>query len=222
MQTFQVVIAILSLNFLTSCNGQNVPPTQIQSKSHTKLVGGRCDGCELMFEGMPDEIKSIDYSPGWSEEGQKLLITGTVYKLDGKTPAPNVIVYYWQTDNNGYYSPKDGMSEKAKRHGYIRGWIKSDTNGKYSLYTIRPAPYPKQNILAHIHLSIKEPTIDNAYYVDELVFDDDQLLTEKERKAFKNRGGSGILRVSMSSDMQIAEHDIILGLNISNYPVDHR
>ncbi|MEJ7679358.1 MAG: hypothetical protein WKG06_16165 [Segetibacter sp.] len=132
---------------LTSCNGQTKINNQTQSNSTTdknKLVGGGCDGCELMFVGMPTNIKSVDTSVGWTEKGRKLLVTGTAFKLDGKTPAPNVVIYYWQTDNNGYYSPKNGIDEKAKRHGHIRGWVKTDQNGKYSIYTIRPAPYPNR------------------------------------------------------------------------------
>ena len=167
---------------------------------------------------MPANINPGDTSAGWEEKGQKLLISGTVYKLDGKTPAPDVVIYYWQADNNGYYAPKDGMDDAAKRHGHIRGWVKSDENGKYAIYTIRPAPYPNADIPAHIHTSIKEPNIDNEYYLDEFVFDDDKLLTGNKRKALENRGGSGILRVLISGDLQIAEHDIILGLNIPDYP----
>ncbi len=110
------------------------------------------------------------------------------------------------------------MDEKAKRHGHIRGWVKTDENGKYLIYTIRPAPYPNEIIPAHIHTSIKEPSIDNEYYIDEFVFDDDKLLTSAKRKALENRGGSGIFRVLISGDLQIAEHNIILGLNIPNYP----
>ncbi len=216
---YQIGFLIVLCNFLTSCNGQtnsNAVPT---SKTETKeFVGGGCDGCEIMFVGMPTNIKSADTSAGWTEKGQKLLVTGKVFKLDGKTPASNVIIYYWQTDNNGLYSPKQGMDEKAKRHGHIRGWVKTDENGKYSIYTIRPAPYPNENIPAHIHTSIKEPNIDNEYYIDEFVFDDDKLLTGEKRKALENRGGSGILRVLLNNDLQVAEHDIILGLNIPNYP----
>jgi len=171
-----------------------------------------------MYVGMPKNIKSIDTSAGWTEKGQKLLITGTVYKIGGKIPAPNVVIYYWQTDNNGYYSPKEGMDEQAKRHGHIRGWVKSDENGKYSIYTIRPAPYPNDIMPAHIHTSIKEPNIDDEYYIDEFVFDDDILLTGKKRKALENRGGGGILRVLIDKDLQVAEHNIVLGLNIPNYP----
>jgi protocatechuate 3,4-dioxygenase beta subunit len=175
-----------------------------------------------MFVGMPKNIKSIDTSAGWTEKGQKLLITGTVYRLGGKNPAPNVIIYYWQTDNNGYYSPNKEMDEQTKRHGHVRGWVKSDENGKYSIYTIRPAPYPNDTMPAHIHISIKEPNIDNEYYIDEFVFDDDLLLTGKKRKELENRGGSGVLRVLIDKDMQIAEHNIILGLNIPNYPEQNK
>ena len=92
-----------------------------ETTQKNKIVGGGCDGCELMYVGMPKNINSIDTSAGWKEKGQKILITGTVFKIGGKIPAPNVVIYYWQTDNNGYYSPKEGMDEHAKRHGHIWG-----------------------------------------------------------------------------------------------------
>jgi protocatechuate 3,4-dioxygenase beta subunit len=172
-----------------------------------------------MYIGMPKNISSIDTSSGWKEKGQKLIITGTTFQLDGKTPAPNVVIYYWQTDNNGYYSPKAEMDEKAKKHGHIRGWVKTDANGKYTIKTIRPAPYPNDILPAHIHLSIKEPDIENEYYTDEINFDDDKLLIPHLKKyRQENRGGSGITRILLKDSLQIAEHDIILGLNIPNYP----
>ena len=43
-------------------------------------------------------------------------------------------------------------------------------------------------------------------------------MTGKKRKALENRGGSGVLRVLISGELHIAEHNIILGLNIPNYP----
>ena len=217
---FQLGIFVILCNFLTSCNGQtkNSSTTTQTAAQKNKLVGGGCDGCEIMFVGMPTNINAVDTSAGWKEKGQKLLVTGIAYKIDGKTPASNVIIYYWQTDNNGYYSPKNEIDEKAKRHGHIRGWVKTDENGKYSIYTIKPAPYPNDNIPAHIHTSIKEPNIDNEYYIDEFIFDDDKFLTGEKRKALENRGGSGILRVLNSGNLQIAEHNIILGLNTPNYP----
>lgn len=208
---------------LASCHGQdNQSSTKDSTINSKQIVGGGCDGCELMYIDMPPEIESIDTSAGWEEAGQKLLITGKALMQDGKTPASNVIIYYWQTDNNGYYSPRAGMNEQAKRHGHIRGWVKTDSAGNYAIYTIRPAPYPKQTMPAHIHISIKEPSIKNEYYIDELVFDDDKLLTTEKRKALENRGGSGVLRIYLKDSVQIAEHNIILGLHIPNYPSDKK
>jgi len=206
---------IFLCSLFLSCNGQVTNTTH----KNNKIVGGGCDGCELMYIGMPKEIRALDISPGWNEKGQKLIVTGTVFQLDGKTPAPDVVIYYWQTDNEGYYSPKPTMDERTKRHGHIRGWVKTDVNGKYTIKTIRPAPYPNDVSPAHIHLSIKEPAIANEYYTDEINFDDDKLLIPHLKKyRQENRGGSGIVRVLLQDSLQIAEHDIVLGLNIPNYP----
>jgi protocatechuate 3,4-dioxygenase, beta subunit len=208
---------LLLLMFFIKCTGQS-KNSQSTKPAKAKLIGGGCDGCELMYIDMPSTINAVDSSAGWREKGQKLLITGTVYKIDGKTPAPGVIIYYWQTDDDGYYSKGGGTNEAVKRHGHIRGWVKTGQDGKYSIYTIRPAPYPGQDMPAHIHTSIKEPGDRNEYYIDEFVFDDDKMLTGKKRRSLQNRGGSGVLRVLLSGDLQIAEHNIILGLNIPNYP----
>lgn len=215
----QLLLIVILFNLLTGCHGQTKPNTITSQTTDTKkLVGGGCDGCEIMYVGIPKNISSVDTSVGWTEKGQKLLVTGKVYKIDGKTPAPNIIIYYWQTDNNGFYAPRKGMDENAKRHGNIRGWVKTDEQGNYAIYTIRPTPYPNENIPAHIHTSIKEPNIENEYYIDEFVFDDDKILTGEKRKKLENRGGSGILRLLNKGTLQIAEHNIILGLNIPNYP----
>ncbi len=213
-----LITLVILATLLTNCNDQPQSQTGEHSAPTDNLVGGGCDGCELMFVGTPENISSIDTSAGWAEAGQKLLLKGTVFELGGKIPVPNVLIYYWQTDNTGHYTPVEGMAPQAKRHGHIRGWVKSDENGKYAVYTIRPAPYPDRDIPAHIHLSIKEPSIDDEYYIDALVFDDDILLTSAKRNVHDNRGGSGILNILTDKGLQIAEHNIILGLNIPNYP----
>ncbi len=218
---YRIAFFVLLLCYLTGCQGQVKSDSGAREANMDvpqKLVGGGCDGCEIMFTGMPANIKAVDTSAGWAEKGQKLLVTGTVHQLDGKTPAPDVIIYYWQTDNNGYYSPVGEMDTKARRHGHIRGWVKSDAQGKYSIYTIRPMPYPNERMPAHIHIAIKEPHLNNEYYIDEFVFDDDPLLTGEKRKLLENRGGSGVLRVLLKDSLQIALHNIVLGLNIPNYP----
>ena len=217
-----MIISVRSILLCTSClfllacgQGQNPAKTTIKPQG---IVGGPFENGDFMYIGMPDNIASVDTSAGWQQAGQKLLITGTIYELDGKTPAPNVILYYYHTDVNGLYSAKAGLDTRVARHGYIRGWLKSDAQGKYAIYTVRPAAYPNSKEPAHIHPSIKEPGIDKEYYINAFVFDDDPLLTSASRQAMSNRGGSGILRLLQEGDLHIAEHDIILGLNIPNYP----
>ena len=228
-KTFHHAAALIFYLLLVSCNshGQIPPPTRTAEPQRAETdrsprVGGECEEgyCELMYFGMPKEIKPEDTSPGWNEKGQKLIVTGTVFKIDGRTPAPNVIIYYHQTDNDGYYSPRNDKPENQTRHGHIRGWVKTDANGKYTIKTIRPGPYPGREDPAHIHLIVKEPDIANEYWLDDLVFDDDKRLIpfRKKHPASAPRGGSGTLFPLIKGDVQIAEHDIILGLNIPNYP----
>ncbi len=203
---------------IASCSGQN--KTNIPEKKSNKntIVGGPFENGEFMYYGMPETISAVDTSAAWHLDGQKLMIQGRMFREDGKTPAPNVILYYYQTDTAGYYSDQESLDPRAKRHGHIRGWVKSDDQGNYTIYTIRPAPYPNLKEPAHIHISVKEPNIEKEYYLDALVFDDDRLLTTDKRKALTNRGGSGILRTMKRNGLQVAEHNIILGLNIPNYP----
>ena len=219
-QIFKLGLFIATLNFLTDCNGQTkTESNQNEIKTDkNKLIGGGCDGCELMYVGMPKVISSEHTSNGWDEGKQKLILTGKVFQLDGRTPASDVVIYYWHTDDSGLYSSNDETSKQAKEHGKLRGWVKSDKSGNYKIKTSRPDAYPNDNIPQHIHLSIKEPDIINEYYAD-LYFDDDPLYLKHKKKYGKlDRAGTEILRIVLDGNIQIAEHNIVLGLNIPDYP----
>jgi len=183
----------------------------------TVEIGGGCDGCELMFTGMPENILAEDYSLGWKEGAQKLVVEGKVMKPD-QTPASDVILYYWQTDSKGYYSQREDVPFGNTKHGHLRGWVKTDAQGQYTIHTNRPGPYPTLTMPAHVHFSVLEPGISNEYFIDDLLFDDDPLLTGAKRSTQKNRGGNGITEVRTVGEIQYARRDIELGLNISNYP----
>lgn len=190
-----------------------------QHDDSKKRIGGPFENAEYIYYGLPENLDATHTSQGWSRGGQKLIITGTVWQRDGKTPAPGVILYYYHTDGNGLYSDGPGADRRAIRHGFLRGWVKTDAQGKYTIRTIRPAPYPNEKIPAHIHFVVKEPNL-NEYYVDDLVFDDDPLLTPELRRTMENRGGSGIVKLRESGESRIAERTFILGLNIPDYPSD--
>lgn len=216
MKQLIVCKLVLVICLLISCNSRT--QNQTPALRSNKTVGGGCDGCELMYTGMPQQIDAVDTSEGWFEKGQRLIVNGTVFQQNGKTPAPGVIIYYWQTDNDGYYSPKPGMDEKAKIHGHLRGWVKTNEKGEYTIYTIRPAPYPNDVLPAHIHYSIKEPDVANEYYSDDLNFTDDSLLAPYlKRYPQENRGGNGVVQIVLQDGVQVCRRDIILGQNIPGY-----
>ncbi|HEX5111581.1 MAG TPA: hypothetical protein VFV79_01960 [Saprospiraceae bacterium] len=197
----------------------NTITTQPQATPTMKyLAGGACKECNLVFLGMPLKLESSDTTDGWNEGGQKLIIEGTIYNIDQKTPAKDVIVYYYHTDPGGKYTPVEGMLPSARQHGHLRGWVKTGPDGRYAIYTSRPGQYPGENIEAHIHVYVKEPYIDVPYKIDEWIFDDDPLVTRELRSKLRNEGGDPVLKISRENGVQKAKHDIILGLNVPNYP----
>jgi protocatechuate 3,4-dioxygenase, beta subunit len=183
------------------------------------MVGGGCEGCEAIYESPVafNKLNEVDTLPDFNEEGPKIEISGTIYKPDGKTPAAGVVLYIYHTDQKGLYSPKGTTKGWGKRHGYIRGWIKTDKNGFYKFYTLVPASYPNSSNPKHIHPTIKEPGF-TEYWIDEFVFDDDPLLPEKERNRQQPVGGTGVLKTEMKDGMLRATRNIILGLNVRDYP----
>jgi protocatechuate 3,4-dioxygenase beta subunit len=187
-----------------------------QPNANDRKVGDDCEDCDMMFEGMPTEPSWQTTIAGPGEPGERLIISGTIYKKDGKTPAPDVILYVYHTDSKGLYSPAPKQTA-AKRHGHLRGWIKSDKNGHYEFSTIRPASYPNSNNPQHIHPLIKEPGL-TVYWIDEFLFADDPLLPAQEKTRNKGRGGNGVVTLKKTEKgVWVGKRDIILGMNIPNY-----
>ena len=196
---------------LNSCKGQS-------TKKESNILGGTCEGCEatLDYKLLKLNPKAVDTLPGFDENNPQLKISGTVYKSDGKTPAENVILYIYHTSRDSIYEPSKNPVGWEKRHGQYRSWLKTDSNGKYTFYTFRPAPYPQAQESEHIHIYIKEPH-KTHYYIDNYTFKDDPTLKQKDIDAQEKRGGSGLINLSKRNGILTGQRDIILGLNIPNY-----
>ena len=200
----------------TGCSQQS---SQADNKiTPGKIVGGGCEGCEAIYASPVsfEKLNWIDTLPDFNEPGPKLVISGIVYEHDGKTPAKNIVLYVYHTDQTGHYTNKYNEAGYAGRNGYIKGWMKTNEKGEYKFYTLMPAHYPGTNIPAHIHPVIKEPVM-NEYYIDEYLFNDDPMLTSSEKKKEEQRGGSGIISLQKKGGVLYGERNIILGLNIPNY-----
>jgi protocatechuate 3,4-dioxygenase beta subunit len=186
------------------------------TEASQQLGGGQCDDCVWMLEGMPAE-------PGWettlsdaSEPGERMTMSGTIYKKDGRTPAPGVILYVYHTDNTGRYTPDKGQTD-GRRHGHLRGWVRSDEQGRYRFHSIRPAAYPSGRDPQHVHVLVKEPGL-GIYWIDNYEFEDDPLLTAERRAGLTQRGGSGIIVLNRTAEGWKGQRDIVLGLNVPGYP----
>ena len=203
---------LISLLIVASCNGQKQ-----KSPEYDPRLIGNCEGCEAVFEYGDRFLSSVDTLPDFNEKGQKIKVSGTIYEPDGKTPAEDVIMYVYHTNQEGLYKPKKDSEGWARKHGYIRGWMKTGKDGRYEFYTLRPAAYPSRSEPAHIHPIILEP--DGRYYwLEGYFFDDDPLLTKNELNPSNPRGGSnGVLNLKKQGDLWVGERDFILGKNIEGY-----
>ena len=208
-----VFVACISLPGCSQNNG--IKNTTQKSKIH---IGGNCEDCEAIYESpVPfEQLNSVDTLPDFNEAGPKIEISGIVYQRDGKTPAKDVVLYVYHTDQTGIYPKKGNEKGWARSHGYIRGWVKTDKNGFYKFYTLVPASYPNSRNPKHIHPTVKE-TDKNEYWIDEYLFEGDPYL-ENERSDRRPRGGTGMIKPHMKDGILRATRHIILGLNVPDYP----
>jgi protocatechuate 3,4-dioxygenase, beta subunit len=215
----KIVLILLLLTVSLQACSQNNSTVKNKPTASDKKVGGNCEGCEAIYESTVPftQLDEVDTLPDFNDAGPKIVISGVIYKPDGKIPAADVIMYVYHTDQKGIYATKGNEKGWDKRHGYIRGWIKTNEKGEYKIYTLVPASYPNSTNPKHIHPVIKEPGF-TEYWIDEFVFDDDTLLPASERNRTNPVGSGGVLKTEMKNGVLQAVRNITLGLNVKDYP----
>lgn len=186
----------------------------VSAHASEPVLGGPCEGCEDVFVGMPAELSSEARIAPEDAAGDPMQISGVVRDQVGN-PVPGVIVYAYSTNSDGIY-PEDTLNKT--RHGAYRGWVKTAADGSFLMHSIRPGHYPNTETPEHVHMHVVEPGC-GTYYVDDLVFLDDPLLTEKDKLAREKspRGGQGMIRAVLIMGTWYAIRDITLGENIPGY-----
>ena len=204
------IIGLLVLTFF-SCG-------QTSSTRHNKqTITAQKDTCDspdaninCCFINLPTTLNSIMNIDILKETADKLIISGTIFKADGKTPYPDIILYAYHTDSKGYYSKKGDETGVQKWHGRLHGWCKTDKNGHYEIHTIRPALYPDNSMPAHIHAAIYTDT-GQMLWITDYVFKDDSLADENYLSSLTNVGGTGVVDIDKNSDsIWIGKRDIVL------------
>lgn len=110
---------------------------------------------------------------GNSESGERLTLTGTVFGREDGKPREGVTVYAYHTDANGYYRKKPWGRPR------LRGWTRTNAEGRYEFHTIKPGPYPMRRNPAHIHMTIAIPGR-VEWWIPELRFARDSFLSSRE------------------------------------------
>lgn len=170
-----------------------------------RVLGGPCEGCDWVFDDMPATLSSAARIAPASEPGSPMRIDGVVRNPHG-APAAGVVVYAYHTNAEGIYPPA------RNRHGSLKGWARTDADGRYRFDTIRPAAYPGRAVPEHVHMHVIEPGV-GTYYLDELRFLDDPLLTAANR-ATRERGGSGLAMPMRSEGVWHVRRDVELRRNV--------
>lgn len=122
------------------------------------------------------------------EPGERLVVAGTVFKTDGRTPVAGARVYVYQTDVNGYYRPGANDSKNPR----LKGTMVTGANGQYEFSTIKPGPYPGGGVPAHIHYVVNARGQRERLF--EIVFEGDPALSDRIKEDAKKDDGAFSIR----------------------------
>ncbi len=207
MRTATLVIATLVLTTADLSAVSAASTTRAAARGQGGLPA--CEWCGA--DEAPADLTWDIRVAGADEPGERLTISGTVYQSDGRTPAPGVILYLYHTNRDGVYPKRGDETGNGRRHGYLRGWLRTDERGRYRFSTIRPRSYPGGSEPAHIHVTVKAPG-GREDYIDDFIFEGDPLITPSYQKRLRKRGGSGLVSLARNErGIWTASRDIILG-----------
>ena len=189
-----LLLIILGAMVLPGCSSQVRSAEQASSGSRP---GSAVDGAN---SGGSVPAKAVIVSA--TEPGEAMIISGTIYAPDGKTPLEGMNLFVYQTDATGIYSTSGNGGDN--RNTRIHGLVRTGADGRYEFRTIKPAPYPGGGNPAHIHAFISGPGYPE-YWIDEYHFAGDPYISEELQKKYSaggtfaslltlKKGADGVLR----------------------------
>lgn len=182
-----------------------------------RVVGLPCEDCAEVLASAPEVDTAHASLVGPGENGERLVVSGVVRDGAGRAQ-PGIVLYVYQTDAAGLYHPDPDARGLPSAIARLRGWMRSDGEGRYRFDTVRPGLYPDRSAPSHIHLHVIEPGR-CTYYAGDYLFDDDPTLTPAARAGSRTaHAGSGLVQPVRAPDgsWQV-ERDIELGRNVAGY-----
>ncbi len=178
------VTAAAALPLLINCRGAVLADEHVDGILAKLRRNAQSRGTAAMGAiDFPDNVGWRSIIPINIDDGEPMIISGTVFGKDGKTPAANTLIYYYHTDKFGIY----GRSGQHT-HGRFRGWMLTDAKGRYEFSSIRPASYPNSRQSQHVHMTIT--TVNSREdWIDSILFEGDNFISARERETAGHRGG---------------------------------
>lgn len=136
----------------------------------------------------PQSLSSSARIAPENEPGTPLAIHGRLVDGDGKSALAGAVVFAYHTDREGLYDRRSAGAHSWR----LRGWVRTDAQGRFELRTIRPGSYPSTRVPAHVHFTVFAG--DARYHAGELRFADDPLISPSERAAAERSGDFGEVR----------------------------
>jgi protocatechuate 3,4-dioxygenase beta subunit len=132
-------------------------------------------------------------SDGAAVDGAPLTLDWIVSQADGSAcvPMADVVIDVWHCDALGVYSGVSGNSGN-----FLRGFQKTDTNGKASFTTVYPGWYTGRAV--HIHFKIRTDADSSAgfEFTSQLFFDDDFSKEVYSSGVYAQKGPQDVLNAS--------------------------
>jgi protocatechuate 3,4-dioxygenase beta subunit len=113
---------------------------------------------ERAQQARPANLSSTARIAPTSEPGDPLVVRGQLLNVDG-SPAGNAVVFAYHTDRGGLYDRR----ENGPHSWRLRGWVRTDKDGRFTFETIRPGSYPNTNNPPHIHFTAFLPNGDRYH-----------------------------------------------------------
>jgi catechol 1,2-dioxygenase len=105
---------------------------------------------------------------GPDEAGERLVLTGTVFSADCRTPLPGALIEVWQANHAGLYDTNTPGNFTEATTFHLRGMLRTNEAGRYEIDTVVPGRYPVPPNLpglekyagltrpAHVHFRVME------------------------------------------------------------------
>ena len=173
----------------------------------------------------PERKKGDTISFNTPDEADVTYMYGTVKCAKTGKPLANATLDVWMASTNGLYEQQD---DNQVDHN-LRGKFRTDENGEYAWYCIRPTPYPipydgpAGKLLqlldrhpyrpAHIHLIVMKegwkPITTQIFDKDSKYLDDDSVFAVKDSLVveFKPREGDSQAKFQLQYDISMAPND---------------